>query len=68
LPKSVNRFAYVLSAVTFEFFKNDCAINIGCRPHVLQTDLFFKTLAFGYLTSIYVYVLTLLYHALDIYK
>jgi hypothetical protein len=24
------------------FFRHDCGVNISCKPHVLQTDLFLK--------------------------
>jgi hypothetical protein len=35
----------------FFFFRYNCGVNIGCRPHELQTDLslkmYFSTLAFN---------------------
>jgi hypothetical protein len=30
------------SAANSRFFKHDCGVNINCRPHVLQADLFLK--------------------------
>jgi hypothetical protein len=25
-----------------KYFRHDCGVNISCKPHVLQTDLFLK--------------------------
>jgi hypothetical protein len=38
----VRQYAYLPGALLSSFFRHDCGVNISCRPHVLQADLFLK--------------------------
>jgi hypothetical protein len=48
MKQTLPRFAYTGAAFP-SFCGYDCGVNIGCRPHVLQTVLFTKIYSIGYL-------------------
>jgi hypothetical protein len=62
---TVSRFAYVSGAAFSSLFGYDCGVNIGCRPHVLQTVLFTKMYSIIWLSQNFLcYNSILSYHSL----